>query len=216
MRTLPQAGHQAVGLDIKRSPLHQRRRIDHDRSLVRRCMRACSAVLHTATLHKPHVATHSREAFVDDQHQGHADLAGRSPRGGRERLRVYQHDQRVRAGADAAAWGAGGLDHRGRDAGAQEHLRRDEGRRREFVRARSTAAPACRVLFSERRDSSRSRTTAGRRGRRTTTTTQSQRVSVPASGHRGHRQRASARPGESAGDRVRPIHRERDDAVHAR
>jgi UDP-glucose 4-epimerase len=31
---------------------------------VKRCMRGVDAVLHTATLHKPHIATHSRQDFV--------------------------------------------------------------------------------------------------------------------------------------------------------
>src|SRR5262252_6675296 len=36
-----------------------------DRPLVRRCMAGVRAVFHAATLHKPHVATHSRQDFVD-------------------------------------------------------------------------------------------------------------------------------------------------------
>jgi nucleoside-diphosphate-sugar epimerase len=36
-----------------------------DRSFVRRCMRGARAVMHAATLHKPHVATHGRQEFVD-------------------------------------------------------------------------------------------------------------------------------------------------------
>src|SRR5262249_17942584 len=36
-----------------------------DRSHVRACMRGVEAVLHAATLHKPHVGTHSRQDFVD-------------------------------------------------------------------------------------------------------------------------------------------------------
>jgi nucleoside-diphosphate-sugar epimerase len=36
-----------------------------DRGFVRDCMKGITAVLHAATLHKPHVATHSRQDFVD-------------------------------------------------------------------------------------------------------------------------------------------------------
>jgi nucleoside-diphosphate-sugar epimerase len=36
-----------------------------DRSFVHRVMQGVSTVLHTATLHKPHVATHSRQEFID-------------------------------------------------------------------------------------------------------------------------------------------------------
>jgi len=34
------------------------------------CMRGVDVVIHTATLHKPHVATHSRQAFVDTNVSG--------------------------------------------------------------------------------------------------------------------------------------------------
>ena len=36
-----------------------------DRDLVRQCLRGVTAVLHPATLHKPHVGSHDRQAFVD-------------------------------------------------------------------------------------------------------------------------------------------------------
>ncbi len=36
-----------------------------DRELVRGCVEGADAVLHAATLHKPHVASHSRQAFVE-------------------------------------------------------------------------------------------------------------------------------------------------------
>ena len=36
-----------------------------DRATVDASMRGVTAVLHAATLHKPHVASHSRQAFVD-------------------------------------------------------------------------------------------------------------------------------------------------------
>ena len=36
-----------------------------DRAAVDASMRGVTAVLHAATLHKPHVASHSRQAFVD-------------------------------------------------------------------------------------------------------------------------------------------------------
>ena len=65
MRTLPGAGHQAIGLDITPSAFTQEVGTITDRTFVKRCMRNVHAVLHTATLHKPHVATHSRQDFVD-------------------------------------------------------------------------------------------------------------------------------------------------------
>ena len=66
MRTLrASAEHEATGLDIAPSPYTDVVGSIADRDLVRRCMARIDAVLHTATLHKPHVATHPRQAFVD-------------------------------------------------------------------------------------------------------------------------------------------------------
>jgi nucleoside-diphosphate-sugar epimerase len=45
-----------------------------DRTWVRRCMEGVDAVLHTATLHKPHFVTHSRQDFVDTNITGTLNL----------------------------------------------------------------------------------------------------------------------------------------------
>ncbi len=65
VRTLQSAGHEAVGLDIVPSPFTTCVGSIVDRSHVSRALRGVGAVLHAATLHKPHVATHTRQAFVD-------------------------------------------------------------------------------------------------------------------------------------------------------
>ena len=65
MRTLPAAGHDPVGIDIKPSPFTQYVGSIADPEAAKRCMRGVEAVLHAATLHKPHVATHGRQDFVD-------------------------------------------------------------------------------------------------------------------------------------------------------
>src|ERR1035438_5010184 len=65
MRTLLAAGYQAIGLDVKHSPFTHRVGSVADRDFVKKCMPGVDAVLHTATLHKPHVATHTRQDFVD-------------------------------------------------------------------------------------------------------------------------------------------------------
>ena len=65
MRTLPSTNHTAVGLDITPSPFTHIVGSIADRALVERAMRGIDAVMHTATLHKPHVATHTPQAFVD-------------------------------------------------------------------------------------------------------------------------------------------------------
>lgn len=74
MRTLPLEGHHPVGLDIKESPFTQRVGSIADRSFVKRCMQGVDAVLHTATLHKPHVVTHRRQDFVDTNMTGTLNL----------------------------------------------------------------------------------------------------------------------------------------------
>ena len=65
MRTLPGAGYGAIGLDLRRTAFTHHVGSITDRALVDRCMAGVDAVVHTATLHKPHVATHRRQDFVD-------------------------------------------------------------------------------------------------------------------------------------------------------
>jgi UDP-glucose 4-epimerase len=74
MRTLPAHEHEALGLDILPSPFTQVVGSIVDRGVVDRCMRGMDAVLHAATLHKPHVATHGRQAFVDTNVTGTLNL----------------------------------------------------------------------------------------------------------------------------------------------
>jgi UDP-glucose 4-epimerase len=61
MRTLPDA----VGLDVLPSPYTTVVGSVADRELVRDALRGVDAVLHAATLHKPHVGSHARQEFVD-------------------------------------------------------------------------------------------------------------------------------------------------------
>lgn len=65
MRVLPDRGHELVGLDILDSPLTSRVGSIADRNCVRETVTGVDAVVHAATLHKPHVGSHSRLAFVD-------------------------------------------------------------------------------------------------------------------------------------------------------
>jgi UDP-glucose 4-epimerase len=74
MRTLPQRGHQVVGVDIKASTFTDLVGSITDRVFVNRCLRGVHAVVHTATLHKPHIATHSRQDFVDTNVSGTLNL----------------------------------------------------------------------------------------------------------------------------------------------
>src|SRR5882757_5612487 len=74
MLTLQTSGHEAVGLDIKSSPSTVQVGSITQRDFVRRCMHGVDAVLHTATLHKPHIASHTRQAFVDTNITGTLNL----------------------------------------------------------------------------------------------------------------------------------------------
>ncbi|RDZ25928.1 NAD-dependent epimerase/dehydratase family protein [Lysobacter silvisoli] len=74
MRRLRHDGHEAIGLDVSASAHTDAVGSIVDRGLVARCMRGVDAVLHTATLHKPHVATHSRQDFVDTNISGTLNL----------------------------------------------------------------------------------------------------------------------------------------------
>jgi UDP-glucose 4-epimerase len=74
MRVLRAAGHRPFGVDLKASPFTNDVGSIAERSFVKRWMPHAQAVIHAATLHKPHVATHSRQAFVDTNVTGTLNL----------------------------------------------------------------------------------------------------------------------------------------------
>lgn len=65
VRMLQERGEEVVGLDILDSPFTTIVGSIVDRACVRRSMRGAQVVFHAATLHKPHVATHGRQEFID-------------------------------------------------------------------------------------------------------------------------------------------------------
>ena len=65
VRTLRDAGHDVVGLDVLDSPFTTVVGSVTDLDTVTQAMAGVRYVLHTATLHKPHVCTHGPQAFVD-------------------------------------------------------------------------------------------------------------------------------------------------------
>lgn len=74
MRTLRGRGSPARGLDLKPSPFTDAVGSIVDPNFVRGQMDGVTAVIHTATLHKPHVATHSKQDFVDTNVTGTLNL----------------------------------------------------------------------------------------------------------------------------------------------
>jgi len=74
MRSLIESGDEPIGIDIKPSKFTTVVGSISDRETVKNAMAGCSAVLHTATLHKPHVGTHSRQDFIDTNISGTLNL----------------------------------------------------------------------------------------------------------------------------------------------
>jgi UDP-glucose 4-epimerase len=65
VQTLRERRHEVVGLDLLESPFTTHVGSVSDRDFVQRCLRGVDCVIHAATLHKPHMSTHSRHAFVE-------------------------------------------------------------------------------------------------------------------------------------------------------
>ena len=72
-RVLPDS----LGLDILESPYTDVVGSVADRALVRRAVDGVDAIVHAATLHKPHVGSHSRQEFVDTNVTASLSCSGR-------------------------------------------------------------------------------------------------------------------------------------------
>jgi nucleoside-diphosphate-sugar epimerase len=84
VRVLRDAGREVVGVDLLASQFTTVTGSVADRDTVRRCLDGVGAVLHPATLHKPHVASHDRQAFVDTNITGTLTLLEESVAAGVE------------------------------------------------------------------------------------------------------------------------------------
>jgi len=65
VHTLQAQQRKVVGIDVRPGAFTHRVGSITDRAFVSGCMKGIEAVLHAATLHKPHIATHSRQDFID-------------------------------------------------------------------------------------------------------------------------------------------------------
>ncbi|MCP3462064.1 MULTISPECIES: NAD(P)-dependent oxidoreductase [unclassified Bradyrhizobium] len=74
LRTLHARGSTVHGVDLKKSEFTDQVGSITDPGFVRAAMAGVTAVIHTATLHKPHVATHSRQDFIDTNVTGTLNL----------------------------------------------------------------------------------------------------------------------------------------------
>jgi UDP-glucose 4-epimerase len=72
--SLADSGHEVCGVDVNAAGSTHRVGSIADRQFVRSAMCDIDAVVHTATLHKPHVGTHSRQDFVDTNITGTLNL----------------------------------------------------------------------------------------------------------------------------------------------
>ena len=64
-RVLSEQAHDVIGLDVLEAPQTTVVGSIADRAVVRSCMAGVDAVVHSATLHKPHVGSHGRIEFVE-------------------------------------------------------------------------------------------------------------------------------------------------------
>lgn len=65
VRLLRDRGYDVTGVDVRQSPYTTVIGSVADPVLVRDCLAGAVAVIHAATLHKPHVGSHGKQAFVD-------------------------------------------------------------------------------------------------------------------------------------------------------
>ena len=74
IRTLRADGVEATGLDILASPFTDIVGSIADRATVKQAVHGVDAIVHAATLHKPHVGSHTRQEFVDTNITGTLNL----------------------------------------------------------------------------------------------------------------------------------------------
>ena len=74
VRTLRKTNHDIVGIDLLPSDFTNSTGSIVDREFVKRSMKGVNIVLHTATLHKPHLYTHPPQNFIDTNITGTLNL----------------------------------------------------------------------------------------------------------------------------------------------
>ena len=105
MRTLRATDHAAVGIDVRASPFTDAVGSIVDRAFVADAMRGVDAVLHAATLHKPHIDSHTRQDFVDVNVTGTLNLLEAAVRAG---AKAFVYTSTTSAFGDALAPRPGG------------------------------------------------------------------------------------------------------------
>jgi nucleoside-diphosphate-sugar epimerase len=104
VRTLRAAGRPVRGVDILASPYTDIVGSIVDPAVVERCMDGVVDVIHAATLHKPHVGTHTRQQFIDTNLTGTLNLLEAATRA---RVRSFLFTSTTSAFGDALVPPAG-------------------------------------------------------------------------------------------------------------
>lgn len=109
MRTFRASGTAAIGIDIKPGPFTDAVGSIADADFVNAHALNAEVILNAATLHKPHVATHSRQAFIDTNITGTLNLLEAAQKGQARAFiftsttSVYGHAMKPGPG-DPAVW----------------------------------------------------------------------------------------------------------------
>jgi nucleoside-diphosphate-sugar epimerase len=74
IRTLKNQDHEAIGIDLIDSDYTDEVGTITNQEFVKQCMKGMDTVFHAATLHKPHVAIHRRQDFIDTNITGTLNL----------------------------------------------------------------------------------------------------------------------------------------------
>jgi nucleoside-diphosphate-sugar epimerase len=74
VRTLKDQGYEVLGIDQIDSDFTDEVGTITNQKFVKQCMEGIDTVFHAATLHKPHVATHRRQDFIDTNITGTLNL----------------------------------------------------------------------------------------------------------------------------------------------
>src|SRR5438045_3670300 len=74
IRTLQNKHIDYTSVDVKHSAFTKKTGSITDREFVKECMQGVDVVIHAATLHKPHIATHSDQEFLDTNVTGTLNL----------------------------------------------------------------------------------------------------------------------------------------------
>jgi nucleoside-diphosphate-sugar epimerase len=82
VRTLQNFSQPVIGIDKIHGPFNSETGSILDGVFVAHCMKGVQVVFHTATLHKPHIATHSRQDYVDTNLTGTLNLLEAAVRAG--------------------------------------------------------------------------------------------------------------------------------------